>query len=49
MRLILARLVWNFEMDLVDDSFDPRNQEAYNFWEKPPLNIRFIERNDKKA
>ena len=39
MRLILARLLWNFDMKIADDSRDwVSKQKIYNFWEKGPLN-----------
>ncbi|KAK1985268.1 cytochrome P450 [Colletotrichum cereale] len=39
-RLILARVLWNFDLKLADDSTDwaPR-QKIYLFWEKGPLNV----------
>ena len=40
MRIILARLIWNFDMSIVDDSRDwMSKQRIYNLWEKGPLNI----------
>ena len=40
MRLILARLVWNFELQLAADSRDwVKDQSIYFFWDKPPLNV----------
>ncbi|KAI1115913.1 cytochrome P450 [Nemania sp. NC0429] len=40
MRLILAKIVFNFDMSLADDSRDwLKDQKAYTVWEKPPLNI----------
>lgn len=40
MRLILAKLVFNFDMSLADDSRGwLTHQKAYTVWDKPPLNI----------
>ncbi|KAI4861513.1 putative cytochrome P450 [Hypoxylon rubiginosum] len=39
-RLILARLVYNFDMSLAADSDHwLHNQKAYIVWDKPPLNV----------
>jgi cytochrome P450 len=40
MRLILARIIFSFDLRLADDSKDwfSRN-ESYFVWHKPPLNI----------
>ncbi|KAI1131198.1 cytochrome P450 [Nemania abortiva] len=40
MRLILARLVYNFDMTLADDSRNwLEGQKAFNVWDKPALNV----------
>lgn len=45
MRLVLAKLVWNFDMEL-----DPRSEEwieqnkVFLLWEKPSLFIKLIPR-----
>ncbi|KAI1352187.1 cytochrome P450 [Xylaria sp. FL0043] len=40
MRLILAKLVFNFDISLANDSRTwLHNQKAYTIWDKPPLNI----------
>ena len=43
MRLILARLVWNFQMDLPDSGSLPawEKQKIYWFWEKQPTIVKF--------
>jgi len=38
MRLILARVIWNFDLKLADDSIWT-DQHVYTFWEKGPLNV----------
>ncbi|RYP36843.1 hypothetical protein DL767_003233 [Monosporascus sp. MG133] len=41
MRLILAKIVWNFDMVLEEDSRDwLKDQRCYLLWHKPPLNVR---------
>jgi hypothetical protein len=41
MRLILAKIIFNFDLQLADDSRDWfREQKVYFLWEKPALNIR---------
>ncbi|KAI0147946.1 cytochrome P450 ClCP1 [Hypoxylon sp. NC0597] len=40
MRLILAKIIYNFDMTIDDDSRGwLENQESYNLWHKPALNI----------
>ena len=40
MRVILARLVWNFDMKLSDGCKKWEEEElTYFFWEKGPLNV----------
>ncbi|KAI0525454.1 cytochrome P450 [Xylaria bambusicola] len=40
MRLILAKIIYNFDMSLADDSRHwLRGQRAYTIWDKPPLNV----------
>ncbi|KAI1078406.1 cytochrome P450 ClCP1 [Whalleya microplaca] len=40
MRLILAKIIYNFDMTIREDSRDwLKNQKAYNLWNKPALNI----------
>lgn len=39
MRLILARMLWNFDIKIADDSRDwAGRQKIYLLWEKGPLN-----------
>lgn len=38
MKLILARLIFNFDLALAEESTEwMKNQKAYNMWSKPPL------------
>lgn len=40
MRLILARVLWNFDLELCQESQDWANQNSYVLWEKPELIYR---------
>jgi hypothetical protein len=41
MRLILARTLWNFDMQLAEESSSwAENMKIYLLWEKPPLYVR---------
>ncbi|KAM3414128.1 Versicolorin B desaturase [Cercospora zeina] len=39
MRVILARVAWNFDMRIVSGQEDWMDQKAYAFWEKKPLMV----------
>lgn len=39
MRLILARILFNFDLKLVNDEEDWMDQCTFILWEKGPLNI----------
>ncbi|KAK0701956.1 cytochrome P450 4F3 omega-hydroxylase [Lasiosphaeria miniovina] len=43
-KLILARLLWRFDFDLLDDGFDIERQKVYVMWQKPPLPVRLHKR-----
>ncbi|EMR64619.1 putative trichothecene c-15 hydroxylase protein [Eutypa lata UCREL1] len=49
MRLILARLVWNYDISLANEADKDwtRNQQMWALWDKPPLNIRLERRKDQ--
>ena len=40
MRLALARLLFNFDFELVDTDFEWTKQKAYLVWDKSPLMVR---------
>lgn len=40
MRLILAKMVWHFDMELVDKRSDWTKQSIYGLWDKNPLMIK---------
>ena len=39
MRLVLARLLFTFDMSAKDETMEFGEQETYMFWEKQPLNV----------
>lgn len=45
LRLVLARMLWNLDLELMDDGFEPERQEIYVLWSKPALNVRMRVRN----
>lgn len=49
MRLILARLVWNYDISLANEADKDwtRNQQMWALWDKPPLSIRLERRKDQ--
>ena len=44
MRLVIARLAWQFEIELVDKETDWMDQEVYWSWKRPALMVRLRER-----
>lgn len=42
MRLIVAKLLWNFDMKLKDDSCNWTDQFSYVLWEKKPLMVTLM-------
>lgn len=44
MRLILAKLLYNFDMELADKDVNWMDQKAYFLWDKPPLGVYFTPR-----
>ncbi|KIM95590.1 hypothetical protein OIDMADRAFT_133798 [Oidiodendron maius Zn] len=40
MRLILARVLRSFDLELVDNGWNPDEQKIYTLWEKPRLNVK---------
>ncbi|KAK1958659.1 cytochrome P450 [Colletotrichum sublineola] len=47
MRVILAKVIWNFDMEIADDSRNWADQELYGLWKKGPLNVRLTPRQEK--
>lgn len=45
MRLILARVLWNFDLEIEADSLEwYHTQSIFSFWQKPALNVRLLSR-----
>ncbi|CAG8975282.1 hypothetical protein HYALB_00008066 [Hymenoscyphus albidus] len=44
MRLILARVLWNFDLELMPESRDWDNQKTYGLWEKKPMMVKLTTR-----
>lgn len=40
MRLILARLLWNFDLELMPESRGWRQQKIFTLWEKGAMNVK---------
>ncbi|KAK3301698.1 cytochrome P450 [Chaetomium strumarium] len=40
MRLILARVLWNFDLELMNESWNWNDQKIYLLWEKGPLMVK---------
>jgi cytochrome P450 len=40
MRLIMARMLWNFDLELADQDFEWTKQKAFIVWEKEPLMVQ---------
>jgi hypothetical protein len=44
MKLVLARLIFNFDFELADPKDDWFNQSAFVLWDKKPLLLKVKER-----
>ncbi|KAK2000208.1 cytochrome P450 [Colletotrichum falcatum] len=44
LRLILARVLWNFDLQIADDSRNWMEQQLYTLWKKGPLNVHLTPR-----
>ncbi|OCK84504.1 isotrichodermin C-15 hydroxylase [Lepidopterella palustris CBS 459.81] len=40
MRLIIAKMIWNFDIELLDTKTDWFDHKLFTLWEKPPLMVR---------
>lgn len=40
MRLILARLLWNFDLELMPESRNWNDQKIYTLWEKGAMDVK---------
>jgi hypothetical protein len=46
MRIILARMIFNFDMELDQPSDEWLNQQCFILWEKHPLKVRLTKRTE---
>jgi len=44
MKLILARIIYNFDLELVNQKTDWFDQNTFILWDKKPLMVRVKER-----
>jgi hypothetical protein len=49
MRLILAKIVWNFDMELVEGSERWDEQKCFVLWSKGPLLVKMVPRSGGDA
>ncbi|WDK16631.1 cytochrome P450 [Colletotrichum graminicola] len=47
MRVILARVIWNFDMEIAEDSRNWTEQELFGLWKKGPLNVYLTPRKEE--
>ena len=40
MRLVLAKVLWNFDIELLPESREWDKQRIYTFWEKGALSVK---------
>lgn len=40
MRLIVARMIWNFDFELTAESENWSDQKVFFLWMKPPLSVK---------
>lgn len=46
MRLILAIVLWKFDIELADKNSNWIDQKSFGIWEKPPLDVHLYSRED---
>lgn len=49
MRLILARMIWNFDMELAPESHNWIDQLSFVVWDKPGLQVKLTPRSGAMA
>lgn len=49
MRLILARLLWNFDLELGESKKDWTDQRIFNLWQKEKLMVKLVARKDLRS
>jgi hypothetical protein len=48
MRIILARMIYNFDMKLAEPEKNWLDQDAFLLWDKPALNVRLTPRSKEE-
>lgn len=48
MRIILARMIFNFDMELAEPEKDWLDQDSFVLWDKPALNVKLTLRNKQE-
>ncbi|RFU25703.1 hypothetical protein B7463_g10633, partial [Scytalidium lignicola] len=43
-KMIMANMIWNFDLELEDENFEPQNQKMHVLWQKPALTVRLKNR-----
>jgi hypothetical protein len=49
MRLIIAKLFWNFDIDLPAESRDWVNQKSFSLWRRPELMVNISRANTGRS
>ena len=49
MRLVLAQILWNFDMEILEKSKSWINHLSYVLWDKPPLWVHLTPRTKGKT
>ena len=48
MRMIMVKMLWNFDYELCDESDNWLDQKVYLVWKKEPLTVQLKPRKDVK-
>lgn len=49
MRLILAKFLWHFDLELLPESLDWENQKSFSLWKRPELMIKLYRAGARSA
>jgi hypothetical protein len=49
MRLILAKVLWNFDIDLPTESLGWINQKSFSLWKRPELMVNISRANTGRS
>lgn len=42
MRLLLAKLLWNFDLELLPESLNWADQKSFSLWSRPELMVKLF-------